>query len=281
MQLVDVSIFPVKGARGISVAAAEMGVRGLTHDRRWMLVDPRGRCVTQRDLPALARLVAEPTLSGLRLSFDGEAAEVDVPGGEAARIPVTIWNSSLLLPEATAAAAWLGATFDKPLRLVFQPDDARRPVEDMAEHDDEVSLADGFPVLVVTTASFDALRREVGPDLLMSRFRPNLVIEGAAAWEDDSWGRIRIGSVELDMVKPCPRCTVTTVDQENGVFAGEEPLATLRRIRMSGDRRVIGVLFGWNAIPRRLGTVRVGDKVEVLGAREPWPIRPELHGAPA
>jgi len=277
MQLVAVTIFPLKGARGIAVPAADMEPRGLKDDRRWMLVGPRGRCVTQREMPALARLVAEPTLSGLHLSFDGDAAEVEVPSAEVDRIPVTIWNSSLLLPEAKPAAKWLSRAFAQPLGLVFQPDDARRPVEDHAEDIDEVSLADGFPILIVTTASFEALRREVGPDLLMSRFRPNLVIDGAAAWEDDGWASIRVGAVEMDVVKPCPRCAVTTVDQERGVFAGDEPLATLRRIRMSGDRRVVGVLFGWNAIPRRLGTVRVGDTVEVIGAREPWPIRPERH----
>ncbi|MBA3516510.1 MAG: MOSC domain-containing protein [Rhizobiales bacterium] len=277
MQLVAVTIFPLKGARGIAVPAADMEPRGLKDDRRWMLVDPRGRCVTQREMPALARLVAEPIPQGIRLSFDGDAAEIEVPSAEADRIPVTIWNSSLLLPEAKPAAKWLSRAFAQPLGLVFQPDDARRPVEDHAEDIDEVSLADGFPILIVTTASFEALRREVGPDLLMSRFRPNLVIDGAAAWEDDGWASIRVGAVEMDVVKPCPRCAVTTVDQERGVFAGDEPLATLRRIRMSGDRRVVGVLFGWNAIPRRLGTVRVGDTVEVIGAREPWPIRPERH----
>ncbi len=84
-----------------------------------------------------------------------------------------------------------------------------------------------------------------------------------------------IGEAELDLVKPCPRCTVTTVDQDAGVFAGGEPLDALRRVRMSGDRRVPGVLFGWNAVPRRLGTLRVGDPVEVLASREAWAIRPE------
>src|SRR3712207_6493830 len=106
----------------------------------------------------------------------------------------------------------------------------------------------------------------------MERFRPNLVIEGSAAWAEDRWARVRIGAVAIDLVKPCARCSATTVDPERGLVAGKEPLAALRRIRMSADRRVPGVLFGWNAVPRGLGAVRVGDPVEVASTRESWPI---------
>jgi uncharacterized protein YcbX len=119
----------------------------------------------------------------------------------------------------------------------------------------------------------EALRGEAEAVLGMNRFRPNLVIDGAEPWAEDSWGTIRVGAVQFDLVKPCPRCTVTTVDPEVGAFAGDEPLSVLRRIRMSGDRRVPGVLFGWNAVPRVLGTVRLGDPVEVIASREPWAIR--------
>lgn len=273
MRVVDIAIFPVKSARGVSVAQAAVEPRGLQGDRRWMVVDARGRFVSQRELPRLALLTAFVTSSGLRLGIDGEDFAAERPGPGEPRIAVSVWDSLLELPEARPASEWLSARFGQPLRLVYQPDDARRATSDWADPGDEVSLADGFPLLVATTASLDAVRGEADAALGMNRFRPNLVIDGAEPWAEDSWGRIRVGAVEFDLVKPCPRCTVTTVDPEQGAFAGDEPLTALRRIRMSSDRRVPGVLFGWNAVPRVLGTVRLGDDVKVIAGREPWAIR--------
>jgi uncharacterized protein YcbX len=239
-----------------------------------MLVDPAGRHVTQREIPALALFEVTPIPAGLILAYGGAAIEVAAPLRDSPREPVSVWGDVLDLPEARQAREWLAQKFAQPLRLFHQPDDARRAVGEWGEPGDEVSLADAFPLLIASTASLEAVRRAGGgPDLPMERFRPNLVIEGAPPWAEDSWARIGVGAVELELAKPCARCIVTTVDQARGAFAGDEPLATLRRIRLSGDRRVPGVLFGWNAIPRRFGRLSVGDAVEVLETRAPWPIR--------
>lgn len=279
MRVADLLIYPVKGGRALAVPAAAVQPGGLADDRRWMLVDESGRAVTQREMPALARLQALPDgAGGLRLRFDGERLQVRQPGAGAARIPVAIWRDRLFVPEAAEAAPFLLRAFGRPLRLVHQPDDALRPVDrEWAGERDVVSLADGFPVLVTTTASLAALP----VPSRMDRFRPNLVVEGARPWAEDGWRRLRAGGVELDLPKPCARCVVTTVDQEAGVVAGPEPLDSLRARRLSANRRNPGVLFGWNAVPVRTGTVQVGDPVEVLEAREPWPVRPARGGAPA
>lgn len=284
MQLVDLAVYPLKSARGIRVPAAEVEPRGLRGDRRWMIVDANSRCVTQREIPALARLQAspagEPDATGMRLSLDGRTIDVPCPGMDAAREPVRVWDDTLRLPEARSAAPWLSEVLGQTVRLFHQPDDVRRPVEHWAREDDHVSLADGFPILLATPASLDAVRRAAGASFGMERFRPNLVIEGAPAWAEDGWAVLRVGSIVLDLVKPCARCKLTTVDQESGEFAGDEPLATLRRTRMSGDRRVPGVLFGWNAVARSFGPIRVGDEVEVLEARAAWPVLPERLSTP-
>jgi uncharacterized protein YcbX len=283
MQLVDIALFPLKSAAGFSVPAAEVEARGLKGDRRWMLVDPNGRCVTQREIPAMARLQAdlaeEPGPAGLRLTFEGRSIRVPCPDMISARERVTIWNDTLLLPQARSGSEWLSEVFGRDLRLVYQPDDARRPVADAASEEDQVSLADGFPLLLVNTASVDALSYAAGFGLGVERFRPNLLIDGVPAWAEDGWATVRIGPVVLDLVKPCPRCTVTTVDQARGEATGDEPLATLRRTRMSADRRVPGVLFGWNAVPRSFGRLHIGDPVEVLETRAPWPLMPERLAA--
>ena len=139
MRLADIAIYPVKSARGIAVPSASMESRGLQGDRRWMLVDGNGRFVSQRELPALARLLVRPRGEDLALLLDGDAIEVARPVPDAARIPVRIWRDTLSLPEAVAAREWLTRTFGRPLRLVFQPDDALRSVENWAEPGDDVS----------------------------------------------------------------------------------------------------------------------------------------------
>ena len=175
------------------------------------------------------------------------------------------------LPQAEEAAPSLSCWFGRPLRLVRQEKGDVRPVDrDWADADDVVSLADGFSILVATTASLEALRIPFD----MDRFRPNLVIEGSAPWAEDGWRRLEVGEVELDLPKPCARCVVTTVDQESGMVAGPEPLDSLRARRLSADPRNPGVLFGWNAVPVGAGTVRIGDPVEVVATRERWPVHP-------
>ncbi len=135
------------------------------------------------------------------------------------------------LADAAANAAlsrWLGI----PVRLVHFDGKARRTVSrDWTAEDAPVGFADGFPLLVATTASLRDLNRRIvtlgGEAVPMSRFRPNIVVDGAEPFAEDGWATIAVGDVVLDLVKPCARCAVTTVDQDEGRRRGKEPLATL------------------------------------------------------
>jgi uncharacterized protein YcbX len=127
--------------------------------------------------------------------------------------------------------------------------------------DDEVSFADGFPLLLISQAALDQLNAKLAAPVPILRFRPNLVVAGTAPHAEDGWKRIRIGTIEFEVLKPCTRCVFTTVDFERGAFdAAGEPLRTLTKYRRSPD----GVTFGQNLIPRGAGTIRVGAPVEVL-----------------
>ena len=134
---------------------------------------------------------------------------------------------------------------------------------------------------MTTTASLAALNDDIlaggGEAVPMNRFRPNVVVENDRPWGEDGWAAIQIGDVVLDFAKPCVRCSVTTVEQDCGVRPSDEPLATLRRTRKSGDARVPGFLFGWNAVPRGQGRLSVGAPVSVVEEREPWPIGGSAH----
>lgn len=268
--LSSICIYPLKSAAGITPDAAVVERRGLAGDRRWMLVDGDGTFLSQRSHPRLALIRVEGTAEGLRLSAPNcPPLDVPVPGPEAARQTVTVWGDAVEAALAPAEAhAWCAGHLNADVRLVYMPASSRRSVDAAyAVHDDDiVSLADGYPLLLTSTASLAALNDRLDAPLPMDRFRPNVVVDGADAWAEDAWRRLRIGEVVLRAVKPCGRCAVTTVDQQTAV-RGKEPLKTLAAFRRGADTGQ--VYFGWNLIPETTGRIRVGDAVEVLERQPP------------
>mgnify|MGYP001014330735 CR=1 FL=1 len=280
MRVAALNLYPLKGARAVGADRVSVQPRGFMGDRRWMVVTPDGLFATQRSHPRLATVTAIPFGAGLKLSAP-DAGDVVVPrptSGE--RRDVTVWDSRVSAAVADPSAhAWLSDYFGEPLMLVHMDALADRRKDGIwVEAPIPVSFADAYPVLVATTGSLGAINAEIvrhgGAAVTMTRFRPNVVIDCDEAWREDFWKVLRIGSAELELVKPCDRCIVTTTDQATGERRGQEPLISLARLRMSGDRRINGVLFGWNSAPRVLGSVAVGDRVEVLEERpEGFPIR--------
>ncbi len=121
-----------------------------------------------------------------------------------------------------------------------------------------VSLADGYPLLVVTQSSLDLLNAKLASPIGMERFRPNLVIAGATPHAEDSWTGLQIGSVQLAIVKPCARCSTVLVDPTTAKV-GREPLRTLAEYR----RMPRSVMFAQNALVVTPGQLRVGTAVEI------------------
>ncbi|GHA85981.1 MOSC domain-containing protein [Streptomyces termitum] len=266
----SVHVHPVKALRALAQTEAEVRPWGLTHDRRWAVVDARGTVMTQRRHPRLALATAEPLPGGgLRLSAPGRAPLVVEVPAPAATLTVDIFDQAVeTVPAGEAAAAWFSAFLEDDARLVhLDAPEHRRPVDPAyALPGETVSLADGYPLLVTSTASLDALNALIadgdhaheGP-LPMNRFRPNFVVDGTAPWAEDGWTRLAVGEVTFRVAKPCGRCVVTTTDQATAA-RGKEPLRTLGRHRRIGGKLV----FGQNLVPEGTGTVRVGDPVKIL-----------------
>lgn len=271
LTLSALNVHPVKSLRAVGVREAVVEPWGLAGDRRWMLVDAGDAAVTQREHARLA-LVGALLLpgGGLRLSAPGlPDLDVAVPPAGAESRGVRIFAGKVDVVAADASAsAWFGAYLGESVRLVYLDEPAvRRPIDPAyARPGETVSLADGYPLLLTSSSSLDALntliaagdRPAEGP-LPMNRFRPNAVVDGAGAWAEDDWRRVRIGEVVFRVAKPCGRCVVTTTDQSTAV-RGKEPLRTLARHRKVGSR----LLFGQNLVPEGTGTLRVGDPFTVL-----------------
>ncbi len=278
MQITHLNIYPVKSARGIALSQSAISAEGLPGDRRAMLVDPSGHFITQRELPAIARLNVVPEASGYRLSIDGKGEVLAVPSS--ARLEVTVWKSNVDAALATddvngTLSQWLG----KEMKLAFFDDRSTRLANvEWTGNETPVTFADGYQILVATTASLEALNGDMlanGEDSIgMERFRPNIVLETDEAWAEDRWAAIDINGIRFDLVKPCARCIMTTQDQKTGSRDVPSPMKAMGRIRMSADRRVPGVLFGWNLTPRGQGTISLGDVATVVEWRdEAWPIK--------
>lgn len=258
--------YPLKSGIAEGLQASAVDMLGLQGDRRWMLVDEvSGRFLTQRAVARMSQLQALYTPNGgLRLSTAGQPAlSVALPHDDQDLRGVTIWKDTLRVPDAgDEAAAWLSEFIGKPTRLVHLPENRTRRLEaGYGEPDDRVAFADGFPLLLIGQASLDDLSGRVGRPMEMLRFRPNLVLDGSAAFAEDGWKRIRIGQVDFRVVKSCSRCILTTLDPETGErSADREPLTTLLTYRKQSD----GIMFGQNLVPVGSGHLDVGMAVEVL-----------------
>lgn len=274
MRLVEIHVYPVKGARGVALEKSDVLAGGLRHDRRFMVVDDEGNFLTQRTEPTLALVETALAPGALVLAAPGiTPVTIDLAAlaALAARAPSTprrrvrVWDDEVDAIEAPAEASELFARhLGRAVTLVFMPDDVVRPVE--APHGragDRVGFADAYPVLIATRASLADLNARLtaaGEHAVpMSRFRPNLVVEGGEAYGEDRHGRVRVGALTFRTPKRCARCVVTTVDQLTAEV-GKEPLRTLASYRSEGNK----VYFAQNAIPEAEGAIAVGDAVSYI-----------------
>lgn len=270
-------IYPLKSAAGQSVDALKLLPRGPQGDREWMLVDHEGVFITQRTrgCEKLALVTAERTEDGIVFSApDRQLLFVSMPEKE---IAVQIWKDDVTALDAgDTAADWFSDYLEMPCRLVrLSEHDAHKRMlgEKWQVKGGHVSFADGFPLLVTSEASLAALQPHFpdGEDVAMTRFRPNIVLSGVEAFEEDVLYRIKIGGVVLRLMKPCTRCKITTITQETGAAASNEPLKTLTKLRRGKSDDLAGVFFGQNAVIEQTGMIRAGDAVEVLERQEMHP----------
>lgn len=274
LRLAGITVFPVKSTRGQTVESADVEPLGLAGDRRWMVVEPDGECLTARTERNLLRLSAADNGASLRLRSPDTEITVAHPTG--ALIEVTVHGRPLHgIPAGQDAQEWVRRALGRDdVRLVHlgRP----RPLSPgYSQPGDATGFADGYPVTVASTASLrrlqdwvseTALERGEDPaEIGMDRFRPNLVVDGdLAPFEEDSWTRVCVGEVAFDVAKPIDRCVLTTVDPDT-LEKGPEPIRTLARHRAWDGK----TWFGLQLIPRSAGTLRVGDRIVPQASPQP------------
>ena len=266
-------VHPVKSCAGVALREARLMDTGLDLDRAWMVVDAEGRFVTQREQPRMALVrpqikvlevvLRAPCMLALHLGIN----EVEKPAR------VQVWGDALdAWDMGDVAGQWFSDFLGRPgLRLArFDPEVTRLASKQWTgEVDAPIEFADGFPLLVVSEASLAELNQRLAAAghaaVGIERFRPNIVLAGLQAHDEDRLHELRIataeGEVVLRLVKPCPRCPIPNVDPASGQ-SSPEVLQTLSAYR--ADARLDGALaFGMNAvIVQGAGhPLRVGDAV--------------------
>jgi uncharacterized protein YcbX len=257
-------LYPIKSLGGIAVQEAQVEERGFKYDRRWMLVDQSGEFLTQRQYPQLALLQVALSETQLEVFFKGDPSRriaFDLGLVSDQELQVSIWGDQVLARVVSAEVSrWFSDFLQMELDLVVMPESSDRKMDPRyAVQEESVSFADGMPYVMIGQASLDDLNGRLLDPVGMDRFRPNLVFSGGEAYAEDQFKQLQIGEVEFQVVKPCARCVMITVDQEKGT-KGKEPLATLATYRSQGSK----VYFGQNAVALTQGIVRVGDPIQQL-----------------
>ena len=262
IEVTELRVYPVKSFGVFQAERWEIEKRGLKWDRRWMVVDDAGQFLSQRNTPKMARCQQSIRHNILTLSFlDLPDFTLSPPSGPETMM-VQVWSSRLRAIKCGADAdAWVSQALGVSAHLVYMAENSRRPVRyPYGEKGEFTSFADAHPILVAGEESLQDLNDRMDSPVPINRFRPNIIIRGANAFQEDSWPRIKIGDVILRATKPCGRCSVTTLDHLTGESQSAEPLRTLATYRRVGS----SVRFGMYYVPEVLGEIRVGDPVEVL-----------------
>lgn len=262
MHLSALNIYPIKSCAGITALSWEVDPFGFRYDRRWMVTTPRGEFITQRECPALALVhleVAEPHLRVTAPGMPELLLALNPLGGRP--VSTMIWDDQVnVVAPDHRADDWFSRVVGLEVVLAYMPDTVHREVDhDWAPRGGRTGFADGFPFLLIGEASLADLNRRLAAPLPMNRFRPNLVVSGSTPFAEDAWRGIRIGALEMEVVKPCARCVVTTTSQERGERDGDEPLRTLATFRRQDGK----VMFGQNVVHYGLGRLQVGDEVAI------------------
>lgn len=257
--LSQLMIYPVKSCAGINLQSADTSPFGLQYDRRWMLVDANGVMLTQRQHPRMCLI--QPMLDNCQLTLDAPGMDqLHVTQGTV-EIAVSVWEDQCDAVDCgDQAAEWLSEFMGLPTRLVYFAEDEIRQVDlNYAQPGDITAFSDGFPYLLISQASLDALNSRLQVPVEMRRFRPNLVIEGCEAFAEDHWQSLVIGDVTFRRVKPCSRCVIPSIDPTTAEKNPEvvKALASFRRI----DKRV---LFGQNLTASGQGRLHTGMAVRLI-----------------
>lgn len=261
LTLSEIWIYPIKSLGGIRLTSARVLPKGLLYDRRWMLLDEAGVFITQRVHPTMAFFKLSLSDDQFTIHYKGESIHLSANAAVSTiSLKATIWDDTVEVFEVLGDySQWFSQRLGIVCRLVHFPEINQRPVDEKYSiENDQVSLADGYPFLIIGQSSLDDLNERLANSIPMNRFRPNFVFTGGKPFEEDNWRNFTIGKSRFAGVKPCSRCVLTTVNQETAE-RGTEPLETLTTYRKTNNK----IYFGQNLLALKCHEIYEGDNIEL------------------
>jgi len=254
----EIYIYPIKSLAGISCQQALAEEMGFENDRRWMLIDADNQMITQREHRIMSQFY--PQISGGKISiiFQNQKHEFSIDEHLDHSIEVNVWDDKSEVIEVNESTSkWFSEHlgFECKLVKIIKNGDRKHESSKLKETFN-VSLADGYPYLMIGSQSLDFLNEKLTDKITVLRFRPNLVISTETPHEEDDFTTFKIGEVNFKNIKTCERCIMVNNDPDNGKLK-KEPLKTLSKYRVVNN----SVLFGTNVVSLNSGIISVGDEI--------------------
>ena len=252
----ELYIYPIKSLAGIPVQSAKAEEMGFENDRRWMLIDGKNQFITQRNHPNLSQFYPNIKEGKIEVSHHDNKHEFFI--SESLKKPIfsTVWDDESKVVEVNKATSkWFSEALGFACKLVKILDKGDRKHKSTKLNKTlNVSLADGYPYLLIGSESLDSLNEKLEEKITIKRFRPNIVISTELAHEEDLFNTFQIGNVKFQNAKPCGRCAMINNNPMTGIML-KEPLKTLSAYRKVDN----SVLFGTNVLCLNEGIIAVGD----------------------
>lgn len=254
----EIYIYPIKSLAGIRCEQAFAEEMGFENDRRWMLINAKNVFITQREYPILSQFYPQISEGKISITFQDHKHEFPIIEHSNNPIKVNVWDDKSEVVEVNSTISkWFSDCLGFQCKLVkiIKIGDRKHESTRLKESFN-VSLADGYPYLLIGSESVNFLNEKLEDKITVLRFRPNIVISSKVAHEEDDFDTFKIGEVQFKNVKPCGRCIMVNNDPQKGIVK-KEPLKTLSKYRNVNN----SVLFGINIVSLNSGLIKVGDEI--------------------
>jgi len=254
----EIYIYPIKSLAGISCQQALAEEMGFENDRRWMLIDAENQMITQREHRIMSQFYPQISGGKISITFQDQKHEFSIDEHLDNSIEVNVWDDKSEVIEVNASTSkWFSEHLGFECKLVkIIKNGDRKHESSRLKETFNVSLADGYPYLMIGSQSLDFLNEKLTDKITVLRFRPNIVISTETPHEEDDFTTFKIGEVDFKNIKTCERCIMVNNDPENGKLK-KEPLKTLSKYRVVNN----SVLFGTNVVSLNSGIITVGDEI--------------------
>lgn len=254
----EIYIYPIKSLAGISCPKTFAEEMGFENDRRWMLIDAENVHITQREYPILSQFYPQISAGIISITFKDHKHEFSIDEYTNQPIDAKVWEDKSEVFEVNKESSkWFSERLGFECKLVkIIKIGGRKHESSKLKETFNVSLADGYPYLLIGTESLDFLNNKLEEKITIKRFRPNILVSTENAHEEDGFDTFSIGEVQFKNVKPCGRCIMINNDPQKGIIK-KEPLKTLSKYRKVDNL----VYFGTNIVTLNSGIIKVGDEV--------------------